>query len=156
MYRLYYMDVSNCYPWEKGWARAWQQIQQVGWHNSSLLINIPIPYYHFIVRTTTITYNNKHQQKREKGRGEEVIVVLLFAWFPSNNVLFIAPIIHISPLANIPIYYYRSIWWCHVCTDDLVNGWQCNEKMWWWCRYQYYISCTMNNMYHPMGPIRII
>ena len=34
--------------------------------------NIPIHYYHFVVRTNTIIYNNQQQQKREKERGRKL------------------------------------------------------------------------------------
>ena len=60
-----------------------------------IIINILIHYCRFIVRTNTIIYNNQQQKKMEKERGEEVVVVIPLAWFPSDNVLFIVPVIHI-------------------------------------------------------------
>ena len=63
--------------------------------SSSLAYQSPIHYYYFFVRTNTIKYNNQQQQKREKERDEEVVMVFPLAWFPLDNALFIAPVIHI-------------------------------------------------------------
>jgi len=37
----------------------------------SSLINIPIYYYRFVIRTNKIIYNNQQQQQEEKERGKE-------------------------------------------------------------------------------------
>ena len=59
--------------------------------------NIPIHYYHFIVRTNIIKYNNQQKQKREKEKEREeegVLVLLSFVCFPLDDTLLIAPDIH--------------------------------------------------------------